>query len=58
MAIYQNRYIINILDMFEPHALYFCDPEYFDKEDEPYKHFNICKSYPNVLLKNDQPFTI
>ena len=28
--------------------MYFCDPE------QPYKHFDICKSYPNVLLKNKQ----
>ena len=38
--------------------MYFCDPEYFDEEDEPYKHFNICEGYPNVLLKNDQPIPI
>ena len=44
-----------ILDRYEPRALYFCDPEYFDKEDEQnYMHFNICKSYPNVLVRNQQ----
>ena len=40
------------LDRFEPRALYYCDPEYFKGDNQlQYKHFDICKSYPNVLLK-------
>ena len=47
-----------ILDRFEPKALYYCDTKYFDEEDEPYKHFDICKSYPNMLINNSEPIPI
>ena len=50
-----NSRVREILDKFEPRALYFCDGEYFDEEeDQSCKDFGICKSYPNVLIKNEQ----
>ena len=57
---YSSR-VLEILDKFEPRALYFCDANYFDKDDEDdklYKHFDICKSYLQILIKNEQPIPI
>ena len=64
----QNRYlpessydqkVREVLDRYELQALYFCDPEYFEDDNQPqYKHFDICKSYPNVLSKNNQPIPV
>ena len=48
-----NSRVREVLDRFEPRALYFCDPNYFDEDNQQqYKHFDICSSYSNVLLKN------
>ena len=53
-----NSRVREVLDKFEPRALYFCDAEYFEEEEQPYKYFDICKSCPNVLIKNQQPIPI
>ena len=53
-----NSRVREILDNFEQKALYYCDAEYFDEEEKPYKHFDICKSYPNVLIKNSCPVPV
>ena len=46
-------------DKFEPRALYYCDPKYLKEDHQPqYKYFDIRKSYPNILLKNDQPIPV
>ena len=43
--------VCNVLDRFEPRALHYCD-------QEQHNHFDICKSYHNVLLKNEQPMPV
>lgn len=47
------------MNKFKLCALCCCDPDCFDEEgDQYYKDFDICKSYPNVLLRNNQPIPI
>lgn len=50
-----NLKVHKILDKFEPTALHYFEDE---SNEISYKHFDICKSYPTVFIRNQEPIPL